>query len=54
MSKPHAFQLRDFYTCSTCVYNERGHCTRNGRPIHWRADRYGCGDYAASDRGAKV
>lgn len=49
MSKPHAFQLRDFYTCSTCDYNERGHCTRNGRPIRWRADRYGCGDYAASD-----
>ena len=38
MSKPHEFQLRDFCTCSTCDYNERGHCTRNGRPIHWRGD----------------
>lgn len=50
MSKPHAFQMREFNTCSTCYYYWCGHCVRNGRPIQWRADRYGCGDYAASER----
>lgn len=50
MSKPHAFQFREYCTCSTCDCNRRGHCTRNDVTIRWRADRYGCGDYAASDR----
>ena len=50
MSKPHAFQMREYYTCSTCFYNNGGYCARNNRPIRWRADRYGCGDYGVSDR----
>lgn len=48
--KPHAFQMREFFTCSVCDYNRGGYCTRNSGQIHWRADRYGCGDYASSDR----
>lgn len=47
MTKPHAFQLREYYTCSVCDCNEGGRCTRNDRIIRWRSDRYGCGNFCA-------
>lgn len=53
----HAFQRRDFFTCSQCFHlTFRGfvpYCGCNKRTIRWEPKHFGCGDYGASDRDTK-
>lgn len=51
MSHPANLQLRDCDVCVDCDNRVAFTCRRHDIPIHWNLMRYGCGDYAASDKG---
>lgn len=57
MSKIHAFQKRDFFTCSQCFHlTFRGfvpYCDCHERTIRWEPKHFGCGDYGESDKDTK-
>ena len=53
MTKPHAFQKRDFFPCAECFYfrpkEGKPYCERNSRPIHYNPKEYGCGEFGVGE-----
>ena len=53
MTKPHAFQQRDMFTCSECFYfqpkGRTPYCIRNSRKIGYDPRRFGCGEYGQGE-----
>jgi len=53
MTKAHAFQRRDEFTCTECFYfspqDRRPYCKRRNAPIHYNPAEFGCGEFGCDD-----